>query len=145
MARKPGAPRRCISDFDALKSRIDYLPETLVWNIGPKSVHLVSGTLYRELAFDALIVCSGATDRLMPVPGWHLAGTYSLGGAQVALKSQGCAIGARIGADGHRAAAVSRRRAVREGGRDGRGGARYVDRRCSACAPCRACSRFLLR
>ncbi len=31
----------------------------------------------------------------MPVPGWHLAGTYSLGGAQVALKSQGCAIGAR--------------------------------------------------
>ena len=82
-------------DFDALKSRIDYLPETLVWNIGPKSVHLVSGTRYRELAFDALIVCSGATDRLMPVPGWHLAGTYSLGGAQVALKSQGCAIGAR--------------------------------------------------
>ncbi|SAL60513.1 BFD/(2Fe-2S)-binding domain-containing protein [Caballeronia terrestris] len=82
-------------DFDALKSRIDYLPETLVWNIGPKSVHLVSGTRYRELAFDALIICSGATDRLMPVPGWHLAGTYSLGGAQVALKSQGCAIGAR--------------------------------------------------
>lgn len=82
-------------DFDTLKSRIDYLPETLVWNIGPKSVHVVTGTLYRELAFDALIICSGATDRLMPVPGWHLAGTYSLGGAQVALKSQGCAIGAR--------------------------------------------------
>ncbi|MGF6871107.1 FAD-dependent oxidoreductase [Paraburkholderia sp. MM5477-R1] len=82
--------------FDALKSRIDYLPDTLVWNISPNIVHLVTGTRYHTLAFDALIVCSGATDRLMPVKGWHQAGTYSLGGAQVALKSQGCAIGSRI-------------------------------------------------
>ncbi|MCP3711241.1 FAD-dependent oxidoreductase [Paraburkholderia sp. CNPSo 3274] len=82
-------------DFDALRSQIDYLPDTLVWNVGPKSVHLACGARYHELAFDALIVCSGATDRLMPVPGWHQAGAYSLGGAQVALKSQGCAIGAR--------------------------------------------------
>jgi NADPH-dependent 2,4-dienoyl-CoA reductase/sulfur reductase-like enzyme len=81
--------------FDALKGKLDYLPETLVWNITPNTVHLVSGMQYRTLAFDALIVCSGATDRLMPVKGWHLAGAYSLGGAQVALKSQGCAIGAR--------------------------------------------------
>ncbi|WP_250494140.1 FAD/NAD(P)-binding oxidoreductase [Caballeronia sp. GAWG1-1] len=81
--------------FDGLRAQIDYLPETLVWNIEPNVVHIVSGTRYRKLDFDALIVCSGATDRLMPVPGWHHAGTYSLGGAQVALKSQGCAIGAR--------------------------------------------------
>lgn len=84
------------ASFDALENRIDYLPETLVWNISPNTVHLVSGTHYRTLRFDALIVCSGATDRLMPVKGWHHAGTYSLGGAQVALKSQGCAIGSRI-------------------------------------------------
>jgi thioredoxin reductase/bacterioferritin-associated ferredoxin len=57
---------------------------------------VVSGTRHRKMAFDALIICSGATDRLMPVPGWHHAGTYSLGGAQVALKSQGCAIGSRV-------------------------------------------------
>ncbi|BCG05006.1 FAD/NAD(P)-binding oxidoreductase (plasmid) [Paraburkholderia sp. PGU19] len=83
-------------DFDALRAQIDYLPDTLVWNIGPKAVHVVSGTRYRQIAFDSLIICSGATDRVMPVPGWHFAGTYSLGGAQVALKSQGCAIGARV-------------------------------------------------
>ena len=82
--------------FDALKGKIDYLPETLVWNISPNTVHLASGTRYQTLTFDSLIVCSGATDRLMPVKGWHQAGTYSLGGAQVALKSQGCAIGSRI-------------------------------------------------
>ena len=47
------------------------------------------------------IVCSGATDRLLPVPGWQYAGTYSLGGSQLVLKSQGCAIGRRVagGAD----------------------------------------------
>jgi NADPH-dependent 2,4-dienoyl-CoA reductase/sulfur reductase-like enzyme len=82
-------------DFDALRPHIEYLPDTLVWNIEPTAVHLATGTRYRQLAYDALIVCSGATDRLMPVPGWHFAGTYTLGGAQVALKSQGCAIGTR--------------------------------------------------
>ncbi|AET93064.1 pyridine nucleotide-disulfide oxidoreductase [Burkholderia sp. YI23] len=83
-------------DFDALRAKIDYMPDTLVWNIEPNAVHVMNGTRHRKLAFDALIVCSGATDRLMPVPGWHRAGTYSLGGAQVALKSQGCAIGSRV-------------------------------------------------
>ncbi|ACC75614.1 NAD(P)/FAD-dependent oxidoreductase [Paraburkholderia phymatum] len=82
-------------DFDALRAHIDYLPDTLVWNIAPKVVHVVRGTQYDELPFHALIVCSGATDRLMPVAGWHRAGTFSLGGAQVGLKAQGCAIGAR--------------------------------------------------
>lgn len=81
--------------FDALKPRIDYMPETLVWSITPGELHLVTKETYRTLEFDALIICSGATDRLMPVKGWHHAGVYSLGGAQVALKSQGCAIGAR--------------------------------------------------
>ncbi|MGG1947746.1 FAD-dependent oxidoreductase [Trinickia sp. NRRL B-1857] len=81
--------------FEELAPRIDYLPETLVWNITPGELHLSAGDRYRALAFDALIVCSGATDRIMPVKGWHHAGTYSLGGAQIALKSQGCAIGMR--------------------------------------------------
>jgi NADPH-dependent 2,4-dienoyl-CoA reductase/sulfur reductase-like enzyme len=83
-------------DFSALKDKIEYVPNTLVWNITPGKVHLVSGEHYRTMDFYALIICSGATDRLMPVKGWHLAGTYSLGGAQIALKSQGCAIGARV-------------------------------------------------
>jgi NADPH-dependent 2,4-dienoyl-CoA reductase/sulfur reductase-like enzyme len=41
-------------------------------------------------------VCAGATDRLMPLQGWNLAGCYSLGAAQIALKSQACAIGSRV-------------------------------------------------
>lgn len=83
------------ASFEALKAQIDYRPETLAWNVSPGELHVATGGHYRSLPFDALIVCGGATDRLVPVKGWQLAGTYSLGGAQIALKAQGCAIGER--------------------------------------------------
>jgi NADPH-dependent 2,4-dienoyl-CoA reductase/sulfur reductase-like enzyme len=84
--------------FDALRSQIDYLRETLAWNVTAGQLHTVhsSSGETAELAFDALIVCAGATDRLMPVPGWNRAGCYSLGAAQIALKAQACAIGSRV-------------------------------------------------
>jgi len=83
-------------DFDALRDRIDYRPETLVWNIADGHVWTAGGTASEALPYDALILATGATDRLMPVKGWDLAGTYSLGGAQVALKAQACAIGHNV-------------------------------------------------
>lgn len=82
--------------FDAIRDRIDYRPETLVWNIADRHVWTASGTAQEALSFDALLLCTGATDRLMPVKGWHYAGAYSLGGAQVALKSQAVSIGHRV-------------------------------------------------
>ncbi len=82
--------------FDSLLEHIDYMPETLIWNIADNHVYTVCGNRQRALAYDALILCTGATDRLMPVKGWQLAGTFSLGGAQVALKSQACAVGSRV-------------------------------------------------
>ena len=82
--------------FDTLRERIDYRPETLAWNVAQNELHVVCGRQASALPFDALVVCSGATDRLMPVRGWNLAGTYSLGGAQIALKSQACAIGRKV-------------------------------------------------
>ena len=82
--------------FDALRDKIDYLPETLAWNIFDKKVHVVRDEVSSALPYDALVICSGATDRLMPVKGWHQAGTYSMGASQVALKAQACAIGCQI-------------------------------------------------
>lgn len=82
--------------FDGLLDRIDYLPDTLVWNIVGNTAWLVSGNRQWQFDFDALIICSGATDRLMPVKGWNQAGCYSLGGAQIALKAQACAIGRQV-------------------------------------------------
>lgn len=83
-------------DFDALRVQIDYRGDTLAWNVSEGLLHVVRAGEPQTLPFDALLVCSGATDRLMPVPGWHRAGCYSLGASQIALKAQACAIGARV-------------------------------------------------
>ncbi|MDL2353959.1 MAG: FAD/NAD(P)-binding oxidoreductase [Pseudomonadota bacterium] len=82
--------------FDALRGRIDYRSETLAWNITQGELHLVHAGVASQLPYDALVICSGATDRLMPVKGWQYAGTYSLGAAQVALKAQACSIGRQV-------------------------------------------------
>jgi NADPH-dependent 2,4-dienoyl-CoA reductase/sulfur reductase-like enzyme len=82
--------------FDALRGKIDYLPDTLAWNIADRKVHVVRDQRTKALPYDALVICSGATDRLMPVKGWHYAGTYSLGASQIALKAQACAIGRQV-------------------------------------------------
>lgn len=82
--------------FDRLRSSIDYRPDTLVWNLTPGQLCCVSQGRHSVVDYDALILCTGATDRLMPIEGWQLAGTYSLGGAQIALKNQAVSIGHRV-------------------------------------------------
>ncbi|CAG0971947.1 partial Hydrogen cyanide synthase subunit HcnB, partial [Anaerolineae bacterium] len=82
-------------DFDALGARIDYRPESLAWNVYDGALHVLNGQRTEALRYDALILATGATDRLVPLPGWTKPGVYSLGGAQIALKAQACAIGTR--------------------------------------------------
>jgi NADPH-dependent 2,4-dienoyl-CoA reductase/sulfur reductase-like enzyme len=82
--------------FDGLKERIDYRSRTLAWNVSEGHLHTVNEGIASALPYDGLIICAGATDRLMPVKGWDLAGVYSLGGSQIALKSQACAIGRKV-------------------------------------------------
>ena len=80
---------------DALRPQLDWRPDTLVWGIRGRELLLASGGRAERLPFDALILATGATDRILPVPGWTLPGVYSLGGGQIALKAQGCAIGTK--------------------------------------------------
>jgi len=84
--------------FDALRAHVDYRPDSLVWNVQGDQLDVLHGPSQRtqRVAFSQLIVATGATDRVLPVPGWTLPGVYTLGGAQVALKFQGCAIGQRV-------------------------------------------------
>ncbi|MFC4278115.1 FAD/NAD(P)-dependent oxidoreductase [Achromobacter aloeverae] len=82
--------------FDRLRPHIDYHDQTLAWNAADQALHLVRDGRAWSVPYDAIVVCAGATDRLMPVAGWQRAGCYSLGGAQIALKSQACAIGSRV-------------------------------------------------
>ncbi|MEP6873515.1 MAG: FAD-dependent oxidoreductase [Burkholderiales bacterium] len=84
--------------IDALQGRIDYRPDSLVWSVQDNKLDVMHGPTQttRTVPYGQLIVATGATDRVLPVPGWTLPGVYTLGGAQVALKFQGCAIGSRV-------------------------------------------------
>lgn len=87
--------RRLHEAFDAIRAAVDYRPETLAWNLRDDVLHVVTDGVAEALRFDALILATGATDRLLPIAGWTLPGCYSMGGAQVALKAQACSIGVR--------------------------------------------------
>jgi NADPH-dependent 2,4-dienoyl-CoA reductase/sulfur reductase-like enzyme len=82
--------------FAQIGDRIDYLPETLVWNLRDEVADAVTGHRTRRIPFSHLILATGATDRVLPFPGWTLPGVFTLGGSQIALKSQGCAIGEEV-------------------------------------------------
>jgi NADPH-dependent 2,4-dienoyl-CoA reductase/sulfur reductase-like enzyme len=84
--------------LDAAKPRADWRPDTLVWNIRPgaKQLNTIHAGRQGVVDYDAAILCTGAMDRVVPVPGWTLPGVTTMGGAQIALKSQGCGIGRRV-------------------------------------------------
>ncbi|MEZ5842343.1 MAG: NAD(P)/FAD-dependent oxidoreductase [Hyphomicrobiaceae bacterium] len=81
--------------FDALRPAIDHRPMTLAYAVDGRRLFLNAGGRITEVRFDALLLATGATDRLLPVRGWTLPGVFSLGGAQVALKAQAATIGRR--------------------------------------------------
>ncbi|MCG8708263.1 FAD-dependent oxidoreductase [Brenneria sp. 4F2] len=82
--------------FDHLETQVDYRPDTLVWNADASHLDIWSQQQVARIAWREIIIASGATDRILPFPGWTLPGVYSLGGAQVGLKYQGCAIGKKV-------------------------------------------------
>ncbi|WP_455922562.1 FAD-dependent oxidoreductase [Pseudomonas putida] len=91
-----GKARALHERFDQLREQLDYRPDTLVWNLADQQLCCATQGRYSAIDYDALVLCTGATDRLLPVQGWQLAGTYSLGGAQIALKAQAVSIGANV-------------------------------------------------
>ncbi|MHA6574716.1 FAD/NAD(P)-dependent oxidoreductase [Pseudomonas yamanorum] len=82
--------------MDELATLVDYRPETLVWSAENGRLDMLNNGHAESIEYAQIIVATGATDRILPVPGWTLPGVYSLGAAQIALKYQGCAIGERV-------------------------------------------------
>lgn len=80
---------------DAVCEKIDYRPRTLVWSVHGGAVHTATEEPIEAVPYDGLVLATGATDRVMPLPGWTLPGVFTLGGAQALLKEQGCLIGRR--------------------------------------------------
>ena len=88
--------------FEALLSRCTWWPETTVWALEGKRVHVLrgpaDGTNRRRhtLEPDALILATGAHDRVLPFPGWQLPGVFTAGAAQALAKGERVAVGRRV-------------------------------------------------
>ncbi|MCF1502384.1 NAD(P)/FAD-dependent oxidoreductase [Afifella sp. H1R] len=83
--------------FDRLQDKVDYRPGTMVWGTEGRNLHLADRDGRQDVVgFDALILATGAVDRIVPFEGWTMPGVYTLGGAQIALKYQACLIGRNV-------------------------------------------------
>ena len=62
--------------FDALSAQVDYRPDSLVWNAQGGRLDVLHGPTRStaSVPYGQLIVATGATDRVLPVPGWTLPG-----------------------------------------------------------------------
>lgn len=84
--------------FDRLAEagRLTYCARSSVIAVHEGRLHVLGEGGVQLIGYDRLILATGASDRVAPVPGWQNAGVYSLGAAQIALKAQGVALGRRI-------------------------------------------------
>ena len=84
--------------FDCMVARgeVEYHPQSSAMALADNMLQVLTPAGRWEFAYNRLILATGATDRLVPIPGWQAPGVYSLGAAQIALKAQGVALGRRI-------------------------------------------------
>lgn len=98
---------RSLSDSLESDSGCRVLRSAQVWAVetspeGPGTVHVVvgqpDGVGREKLAFapDAMILATGAHDRVLPFPGWDLPGVFSGGAAQAMAKGERLAVGRRV-------------------------------------------------
>jgi len=82
--------------------RITHLPDTAVWAIGGLRLWVQRGpadSAGREvfpIDAKAVVLATGAYDRVLPIPGWDLPGVYTAGAAQALAKGQRIAVGKRV-------------------------------------------------
>jgi NADPH-dependent 2,4-dienoyl-CoA reductase/sulfur reductase-like enzyme len=93
-----GKAQRLHHLFDDMAARgtLTHMAQSSVLALWQDRAQILTPDGLRWERFDRLILATGATDRLFPVPGWQAAGVYSLGAMQIALKSQAVALGKRI-------------------------------------------------
>lgn len=79
--------------FASILDAIDYRPASTVWDASENKLCVLSESGTKDVHWDRLILATGAMDRVIPFKGWTQPGVFTLGGSQVALKGQACAIG----------------------------------------------------
>lgn len=81
---------------DAVLRHCDFRTGTLAWACHDNRLELRGPDGFDSITYSHLVIAVGATDRLMPLPGWTLPGVFTLGGAQVALKRHASFIGRKV-------------------------------------------------
>ena len=74
------------------RSGAEYRPGTTLWAVEPGGkVYWSEGGVpqARCTTADRVLICAGATERPLPIPGWTLPGVMTVGAAQIALKTSG--------------------------------------------------------
>ncbi|WP_067816251.1 NAD(P)/FAD-dependent oxidoreductase [Actinomadura kijaniata] len=114
-AERPGRLHHGWAAFDRARRhvlghpRCTWLAETSVWSLErrdpgdarPPRVHLVhgpdgAGRDRSVLDPDALVLATGAHDRVLPFPGWDLPGVFTAGAAQALAKGERLAVGDEV-------------------------------------------------
>jgi thioredoxin reductase len=76
---------------------VTVLNDALVWGaFAPAALSVHQAGRNFEVAYERLVICEGAQERVIPCPGWTLPGVLSLGGLQKMITSHGIAPGGRV-------------------------------------------------
>jgi NADPH-dependent 2,4-dienoyl-CoA reductase/sulfur reductase-like enzyme len=81
---------------------VEHLPSTVVWALEGRRVHMLTGPAdgpgrqARTVDASALVLATGAYDRVIPFPGWDMPHVFTAGAAQALAKGQRTAIGKRV-------------------------------------------------
>jgi D-hydroxyproline dehydrogenase subunit alpha len=104
-APPPPGPVAAFSDLVAT-GRITFRSATTIWTAsmgqGPAPFRLHLTGVGQPLAGTAtvrtrsIVLATGASDRVLPFPGWDLPGVVTAGGAQALLKGQGIRVGEQV-------------------------------------------------
>ncbi|MFG1907674.1 FAD-dependent oxidoreductase [Kribbella sp. NPDC048928] len=81
---------------------ITYLPDTSIWALEDQRLWAQTGPADSSgrqpfpIDAKAIVLATGAYDRVVPFPGWDLPGVYTAGAAQALAKGQRIAVGHRV-------------------------------------------------
>ncbi len=81
---------------EAARAGVSVQSGVIVWDAKPGSLCCCQGDRSWTLAYQSLILATGAYERPVPFPGWTLPGVFSSGGVQTLLKAQRVLAGKRV-------------------------------------------------
>jgi len=79
-----------------VEERVDHVPGATVWFAARSDRYFELQTSVGVYRAPRIVLATGAHDRILPFPGWHLPGVVTPGAAQALLKGSGVPVGRRV-------------------------------------------------